>query len=168
MHLIRFARGLEPKGDHVIALAAVGVAVAALAIALNFAFFTTRDAPPPGTAATTEISGAAVPSPPVPPKTSAGKTSTGAPTPSFDIVRIGPTGDAVLAGRTVANGTVEILADDAVIGRVSADGRGEWVFVPEQPLSPGPHRISVRAASDAGAPAVQGATTVVTIPAPPR
>ncbi len=50
--------------------------------------------------------------------------------PSFDIVRIGPEGDAVMAGRAQPGSTVVSLDNGKPIGEVTADKRGEWVFVP--------------------------------------
>jgi nucleoid-associated protein YgaU len=68
--------------------------------------------------------------------------------PSFDVVRVNPAGDAVMAGRAAPNALVIILDGDKEIGRVQADARGEWVFVPSQPLASGTRELSL---------AVQGA-----------
>ncbi len=63
--------------------------------------------------------------------------------PAFDVVRVGPGGDTVVAGRAGAGSTVTILSDGRPIGTVTADARGEWVFVPDTPLPPGEHRITL-------------------------
>lgn len=63
--------------------------------------------------------------------------------PSFDVVRINPTGDAVIAGRAAPGAEVTILDGDTVIGRVVADQRGEWVLVPDRPLAPGARVFSL-------------------------
>jgi nucleoid-associated protein YgaU len=63
--------------------------------------------------------------------------------PSFDIVRINPKGDAVIAGRAQPGAEVEIRDGDNVIGKVTADARGEWVLVPEKPLPPGAHSLNL-------------------------
>lgn len=57
--------------------------------------------------------------------------------PAFDVVRVGPDGGAVMAGRAAPGAVVEIRRGETVLGEVSADSRGEWVFVPEKPLAPG-------------------------------
>lgn len=57
--------------------------------------------------------------------------------PSFDVVRINPNGDAVIAGRAAPGAEVTVLEGEDVIGRVQADQRGEWVLVPDKPLLPG-------------------------------
>ncbi len=59
--------------------------------------------------------------------------------PSVDVVRIGPDGAAVIAGRA-APGTEWILLDNgAPIGTVAADAYGEWVFMATSPLPSGAH-----------------------------
>jgi LysM repeat protein len=63
--------------------------------------------------------------------------------PSFDIVRINPKGDAVIAGRAKPGAEVEVRDGDKTIGKVTADARGEWVLVPEQPLAPGAHSLNL-------------------------
>jgi nucleoid-associated protein YgaU len=63
--------------------------------------------------------------------------------PSFDVVRINPNGDAVIAGRAAPGAEVTVLEGENVIGRVQADQRGEWVLVPDKPLSPGARVFSL-------------------------
>lgn len=65
--------------------------------------------------------------------------------PSFDVVRINPSGDAVMAGRAAPNASVHIFDGDHEIGSVTADARGEWVFVPPGPLPPGSRELSLSA-----------------------
>lgn len=67
---------------------------------------------------------------------------TGAP-PSFDVVRVNPSGDAVIAGRAEPDAEVTILDQGKVIGSVKADGRGEWVFLPDSALDPGEHSFTL-------------------------
>jgi nucleoid-associated protein YgaU len=63
--------------------------------------------------------------------------------PSFDIVRIGPGGRAVMAGRAAPGAEVEIRSGDRLIDRVRADRRGEWVALPPQPLDAGLQELSL-------------------------
>ncbi|MFL2771911.1 MAG: LysM peptidoglycan-binding domain-containing protein [Rhodospirillaceae bacterium] len=63
--------------------------------------------------------------------------------PSFDVVRIDSQGNTVIAGRAAEMATITILDGAAIIGRVAADGRGEWVFIPDEPLQPGTHELSL-------------------------
>jgi len=63
----------------------------------------------------------------------------------FDIVRVNPQGQAVLAGRAAPNAEVNAFDGAASIGRTRADARGEWVIVPEAPLVPGTHTLRLNA-----------------------
>ncbi len=69
-------------------------------------------------------------------------------TPAFDIVRVEEDGSAVVAGRAAPGSFVEILLDGKVLGRVTANERGEWVFVPERTLPEGAHQLMIRAYAD--------------------
>lgn len=66
-------------------------------------------------------------------------------TPSFDIVRVNPRGDAVIAGRAQPESEVIVLDADKVIGKVTADPRGEWVLLPAEPLAAGNRELSLQA-----------------------
>ena len=67
--------------------------------------------------------------------------------PSFDIVDIGPTGQAVIAGRAAPGARVRVLDGDTPIGEATADARGEWVVVTNAPLAPGERQLVVEATS---------------------
>ena len=72
--------------------------------------------------------------------------------PSFDVVKVGPTGTAVIAGRAEPGAKVIVRDGDKVIGEVTADRRGEWVMIPGQPLGPGNRLLSAEASNpDTGA-----------------
>ncbi len=83
--------------------------------------------------------------------------------PSFDVVRINPQGDAVMAGRAAPNSQVQILDAGKVIGTVTADARGEWVFVPNDPLPPGARELSL-AARNAGSDMRSEQVVVLVVP----
>ena len=59
--------------------------------------------------------------------------------PSFDVVRVNPEGDAVIAGRAAPNAEVTVTDGKTEIGKVKADKRGEWVLIPSKSLPSGPH-----------------------------
>jgi hypothetical protein len=67
--------------------------------------------------------------------------------PSFDIVRVTPEGDTVMAGRAIPGAKVEIYDLGKKIGEVFADRRGEWVFVPMTPLTAGSRKLSLQMTS---------------------
>ncbi|MCA0432831.1 MAG: LysM peptidoglycan-binding domain-containing protein [Proteobacteria bacterium] len=57
--------------------------------------------------------------------------------PSFDTVRVEPTGEAVIAGRAAPGADVIIKFDNVYVGEVKAESDGSFVFVPEHPLPQG-------------------------------
>lgn len=111
-------------------IAAIGLVVVIVAIALNYRAWH-EDAGP-----------VVVPS--QKPTASAPAATGEAAAPSFDVVRIGKDGNAVLAGRAQPGAVVVILDGDKEIGRATADGNGEWVFVPTTPLAPGSRQLTLR------------------------
>jgi nucleoid-associated protein YgaU len=70
--------------------------------------------------------------------------------PSFDVVRINPLGDAVIAGRAAPNADISLRDGDTEIGRARADSHGEWVVIPDKPLPPGKHDLSIEARGAGG------------------
>jgi len=70
--------------------------------------------------------------------------------PSFDVVRINPQGLAVIAGRAAPNAEIVVVDSGHAIGQATANGRGEWVSIPDKTLSPGPHALSVTARDGGG------------------
>lgn len=64
--------------------------------------------------------------------------------PSFDIVRVDPDGNTVIAGRAKPNAEVTILDGEREIGKVTSDERGEWVFLPDHQLGPGQFALTLR------------------------
>jgi nucleoid-associated protein YgaU len=67
--------------------------------------------------------------------------------PSFDVVKVGPSGTAVIAGRAEPGSKVTVRDGDKVIGEVTADRRGEWVLVPDKPIGPGDRLLSLEASN---------------------
>jgi len=84
--------------------------------------------------------------------------------PSFDIVRVNPRGDTVVAGRAEPNAAVTILDGDKALGKVQADGRGEWVWVPNEPLGPGNRNLNLSAQGQGGSVVRSEASVVLVVP----
>ena len=118
-----------------------------------------RPEPPSQTASSAQ---SAPPSETAPPAQPAPETAAARPVrPSFDIVRINPQGDTVMAGRAEPGARVQILDGGKVLGEATADARGEWVFVPAEPLPPGNRQLSLRVLGTGGRPAVTSDSNVV-------
>lgn len=84
--------------------------------------------------------------------------------PTFDVVRVNPEGNAVMAGRAHPGSTVEVLDGDAVFGTVNTDPRGEWVFVPEDLLEPGERRLGLRMLLDGHDPVMSEHVVILVVP----
>lgn len=84
--------------------------------------------------------------------------------PSFDVVRVETSGDAVMAGRAEPGATVSIMTRNGVLAETTADERGEWVVVLEEPLPPGSHEIWLEATGEDGSAQGSGQAVVMTVP----
>jgi nucleoid-associated protein YgaU len=87
--------------------------------------------------------------------------------PSFDIVRVAPSGSAVVAGRAAPGAEVAIADNGKVIGKAQADANGAWVFVPPDALAPGGRELSLAARGADGAVVPGDAPVLVIVPAAP-
>ncbi len=141
-------------------IAAIGAAVVAAAVGLNVLLWQEEEKAPveqqavASEGARQEPATKPEPAPPVPV------------TPSFDVVRVNPKGDTVMAGRADPGSTVLIMDGDKVIGQVTADDRGEWVFVPDQPLPPGSRRLSLEMRREGAEPVDSANEVLLVVPEP--
>lgn len=87
--------------------------------------------------------------------------------PSFDVVKVGPTGTAVIAGRAEPGAKVIVRDGDKAIGEVTADRRGEWVLIPAQPIAPGDRLLSAEASNPGTGATVKSEETVALSISPP-
>ena len=62
--------------------------------------------------------------------------------PSFDIVRLEPNGDLVVAGRAGAKAIVTLIMDGKDWDKASTDETGQFAMTPKS-LSQGPHQLSL-------------------------
>ena len=82
-------------------------------------------------------------------------------TPHFDVVRITPEGDAVIAGRAAPGTDVTVREGTAVVGTARAGMDGTWILTPSAPLRPGAGALTV--AGPDGKPGPD--SVVISIPA---
>ncbi len=87
--------------------------------------------------------------------------------PSFDIIRVEPTGDTVVAGRAAPGATVELLSNGSVIATTTADAAGEFVLVLEKPLAAGGHDLALRTTGDDGVSIYSRNNVAVAVPEDP-
>jgi len=87
--------------------------------------------------------------------------------PTFDVVRVEPSGEAVIAGRAEPNSEVKVtLGADGAVGTTKADSSGAWAIVAEQPLAPGSHEIGIEAKAPDGGKQLSEDLVVVMVPEP--
>ncbi|MCG8358224.1 MAG: Ig-like domain-containing protein, partial [Kiloniellales bacterium] len=87
--------------------------------------------------------------------------------PSFDVVRVEPNGDTVIAGRAEPGSEVTVMDGDREIGSVTADSAGQWVAIIDRPLAPGSHQLGLRADATDGVSVESTDVVIVAIPSPP-
>ena len=149
----------------------VGSAVAVLLVGAAAVLVLPRSgAPPDGKAATQAARPPGGPAPAGVDRAEPGLApQPSAPTlPSFDVVKVGPTGTAVIAGRAEPGSKVTVRDGDKVIGEVTADRRGEWVLVPDQPIGPGDRLLSLEASGPRDGATVKSDETVALSISPPK
>jgi nucleoid-associated protein YgaU len=101
------------------------------------------------------------PAPAVAPAPPSGQTSAVAAAktgPQFDVLRVDSAGNTVIAGRADPGAVVTIKDGTNVLGTVTADANGAFAFLPDHPLPPGPHQLTLSEAGPNGQ-IVQGETS---------
>ncbi|MBO4626293.1 MAG: LysM peptidoglycan-binding domain-containing protein [Alphaproteobacteria bacterium] len=63
--------------------------------------------------------------------------------PTFDIVRIAPDGNIVVAGRWAPDNNVSILLNGEIVATERTDKNGEFVYAPKKPLAAGNYTLSL-------------------------
>ncbi|HVC61804.1 MAG TPA: LysM peptidoglycan-binding domain-containing protein [Acetobacteraceae bacterium] len=125
-----------------------------LAAAAGLALRTRNIVPAPSDAALTRAAGQPMAQPAAPPIRK----------PSFDVVRINPRGDAVMAGHAAPGSRVAIADGGKEIGHVQADRNGDWVFVPSAPLPPGARELTLAERAPDGTEAKGDRAVLLVVP----
>jgi nucleoid-associated protein YgaU len=86
--------------------------------------------------------------------------------PSFDVVRVEPSGEAVIAGRAEPGSVVTVFDGTRPLGTVTTDSRGQWVLVLKAPLAPGAHELGIEARRADGTVLLSENVVVVSVPEP--
>lgn len=83
--------------------------------------------------------------------------------PTFDIVRVEPGGDAVIAGRSLSNAQISLLVDGERFAEAIADNRGEWTLTTRLPV--GQMQLSLLARLVDGREVASDQVVVIDVPA---
>src|SRR5450631_3293142 len=87
--------------------------------------------------------------------------------PAFDIARIEPTGEAVIAGRAAPGSTVELLRNGELHDQAIADQSGEFAMVPPR-LPPGTYDLTLRSKQPDGKLATSKQSVAVALEPRPK
>ncbi|WP_319529094.1 LysM peptidoglycan-binding domain-containing protein [uncultured Cohaesibacter sp.] len=80
--------------------------------------------------------------------------------PSFDVVRVEPDGQTLVAGKASPGWKVELKNGAIVLSSAEADANGEWVMVLDRPLEEGVSDLSLNAKSADGSKALESESNV--------
>ncbi len=134
------------------ALAFIGaLAIAGVIGGYGYVGWTTRKASVAAVepARTAPPAAAASPAAPAPAPVQAAAPAPAGIVPSFDVVRVEPNGESVIAGRSAPGATIEMLRDGQVHARAAADQAGLFAFVPPA-LPPGSHQVTLQSIAPDG------------------
>ncbi len=152
------------------AIAAYGLALAALGMAGAVVAYLLMQPEAPFMDLPVDPSAPAAPSiaPAASSTATSGATAAPAPAPiapTFDIVRVGPQGSAVIAGRAAPGAQVVVRDGGQDIGQAKANSSGEWLLLPDKPLAPGGRELTVASRGPQEAE-TSGDTVLLSIPTP--
>ena len=63
--------------------------------------------------------------------------------PEFDIVRIAPNGDIIIAGRWVADKNISVVVNNQIVATERTNAVGEFTYTPNTPWKPGNYTIAL-------------------------
>jgi LysM domain len=87
--------------------------------------------------------------------------------PTFDVVRVEPSGDSVIAGLADPGSKVEVLDGQETIATAEANEHGEWALNLDKPLAAGTHDLAIRTTSkDAKVAMLSDQRVAVSVPTP--
>lgn len=87
--------------------------------------------------------------------------------PSFDIVRVEPTGESVIAARGPPNADVVLLDGDTPIATGKCDANGQVALLPP-PLKPGEHSLMLSMTPPGGTASISSQSVAVSVPEKPQ
>ncbi len=88
------------------------------------------------------------------------------PEPTFDIVRVSPDGQAVIAGQARPGDDVTLRDGDRTLGQARADRNGAFVVVPSEPLMPGGRELTLASRGNDGQERQSAESVIVMVPPP--
>lgn len=153
----------------------VGMVAAAVAVGGGYMIYTAAQRPTtePASLLAPQAPGAQVAAPAAAPQATPAPEATPAtepppapemveiPAPAFDVVRVDPTGNALVAGQASAGATVSVRIDAQEALRVPAEASGKFVAMFDLDPSDQPRVLSLATLMDDGREVVSGATVIL-------
>ncbi len=151
----------------------IAVPVLALAAAAGaFVYFRARETPP-AVATPPQVTAPAAPQASAPPQANSPPQATAAlpqstpatapaKRPEFDVVRVTPNGETVVAGRAPGGARVELLDNGKPIASEKVDPSGQFVLLPPS-LSGGDHLLALRITPEGQAPVASNQSVAVAV-----
>ncbi|NTS30044.1 LysM peptidoglycan-binding domain-containing protein [Phyllobacterium sp. BT25] len=93
-----------------------------------------------------------------------GETTITSSGPTFDILRVEPSGSIVVAGKAAKNATVDLLSGSQIVGTGKATDTGDFVIALDTPLKPGDYQLVLRSTLPDGSALTSLETAIVSIP----
>ena len=87
--------------------------------------------------------------------------------PRFDVVRIAPSGEAVIAGRAAPGSEVSVTDNGREVGHARADSGGNFVITPAAPFAAGGRELALTAREQGGTERKSEQTVVLSVPERP-
>ena len=87
--------------------------------------------------------------------------------PTFDVVRVEPTGESVIAARTKPGADLVLLDEGKPIARAKADASGQVAFIPPT-LAPGEHSLMLSIGEPGTPNALSSQSVAVSVPEQPK
>ena len=84
--------------------------------------------------------------------------------PVFDLLRVEPNGDMVVAGISSPGAEMELVAGTKTLTKTTANANGEFVAVLDEALNPGDYEIVLRSTDSNGVVMTSAETAIVSIP----
>jgi nucleoid-associated protein YgaU len=100
---------------------------------------------------------------PAPPRTEAAPAAAPPMRPAFDVVRVEPTGEAVIAGHAAPGAKIALTDSGAVVAEAVADASGQFAMLPPT-LAPGGHRLELDSAASGARSAARSEPVTIDVP----
>jgi hypothetical protein len=83
---------------------------------------------------------------------------------TVELVNVSPDGTVVISGHAAPHSQISILIDENMMATAKANAKGDWVAVPDHPLTPGSHLLTIRSKDANGVETMADMAVIIVIP----